>query len=92
MGRRYRFFHAGFGGFGGGGFIQNMANMGLGMPGGFMNRWLTPGFNYQGMNGFNYVDYGGGWNPNIHDQMLVAKINIVFQRYDMNMSGQLEGN
>ena len=43
------------------------------------------------MNGYNYVDYSGGWNPMIHDQMLIAKIDMVFQRYDMNFSGQLEG-
>ena len=44
-----------------------------------------------GMNGFCNVDYAGGWNPQIHDAMLQQKIEIVFQRYDMNMSGQLEG-
>jgi len=66
------------GGFGGGGF------------GGF-NRWGGGGMNYQGMNGYNMVDYSGGWNPNIHDQMLQNNINRVYMQYDMNMSGQLEG-
>ena len=47
--------------------------------------------NYQGMNGFQMVDYSQGWNPMVHDQMLQQKIEICFQRYDMNMSGQLEG-
>ena len=70
--------------------MANMGMMGMGGMGGF-NRWATPGFNYQGMNGYNYVDYSGGWNPMVHDQMLVAKIQMVFQRYDMNFSGALEG-
>ena len=55
------------------------------------NRWGTGGMNYQGMNGWNQVDYSGGWNPNVHDAMLKNNIEMVFQRYDMNMSGQLEG-
>lgn len=71
----------GGGGFGGGGF-------GGGGFGGF-NRWGNAGMNFQGMNGFNYVDYSGGWNPNVHDQMLRNNIELVFQRYDMNFSGQL---
>ena len=69
-----------------------MANMGMGMGGyggGFCNRWATPNFNYQGMNGYTYVDYSGGWNPMVHDQMLRVKIDIVYQRYDFNFSGQL---
>jgi hypothetical protein len=44
------------------------------------------------MNGFAFVDYSGGWNPNVHDQMLRNNIELVFQQYDMNRSGQLEGN
>lgn len=94
MGRRYKSSYIGYGGYGGfgAGFVQPMANMGMGFGGGFMNRWATPGYNYQGMNGYNYVDYSGGWNPMVHDQMLIAKIDMVFQRYDMNFSGQLEGN
>jgi len=47
--------------------------------------------NYQGMNGFNQVDYSGGWNPQVHDMMLRQNIERVFMQYDMNMSGQLEG-
>ena len=61
--------------------------MGGGM--GMFNRWGRAGMNYQGMNGFTMVDYSGGWNPMIHDQMLMTKIDIVFQRYDFNFSGQL---
>ena len=74
-----------------GGMVNPMNNMGVGMMDCGFNRWMHPGFNYQGMNGFNYIDYSGGWNPMVHDQMLVAKINIVFQRYDFNFSGALEG-
>ena len=55
------------------------------------NRWGAGGMNYQGMNGWCAVDYSGGWNPAVHDMMLQQKIEMVFQRYDMNMSGQLEG-
>lgn len=80
---RYFFTYSGFGGgFGG---------MGGGMGCGF-NRWGNPGFNYQGMNGYNFVDYSGGWNPSIHDMMLKNNIDYVFQKYDYNFSGQLEGN
>ena len=60
--------------------------------GGMFNRWANPGFNYQNMNGYNYVDYSGGWNPQVHDIMLQQKIDMVFQRYDFNFSGQMEGN
>jgi len=45
--------------------------------------------NYQTMNGFHYVDWTNGWNPNLHDQMLRNNIDMVYQRYDMNFSGQL---
>ena len=55
------------------------------------NRWASPGMNYMGMNGWNAVDYSGGWNPQVHDMMLQQNINRVFMQYDMNMSGQLEG-
>ena len=56
------------------------------------NRWGgNNGMNYQGMNGFHMVDYSGGWNPAVHDMMLQQNIEMVFQRYDMNFSGQLEG-
>ena len=47
--------------------------------------------NYMGMNGWNQVDYSGGWNPQVHDAMLQQNITRVFMQYDMNMSGQLEG-
>lgn len=53
------------------------------------NRWASPGMNYMGMNGWNAVDYSGGWNPAVHDMMLQQNINRVFMQYDMNMSGQL---
>ena len=55
------------------------------------NRFGNNGMNYQGMNGFHMVDYSGGWNPAVHDMMLQQNIEMVFQRYDMNFSGQLEG-
>ena len=66
-------------------------NSGFGMGGGGFNRFGTGGMNFQGMNGYNQVDYSGGWNANIHDQMLQNNINRVYMQYDMNMSGQLEG-
>lgn len=44
------------------------------------------------MNGYVYVDYSNGWNPNYHDQILRNNIDVVYQRYDMNFTGQLEGN
>jgi len=55
------------------------------------NRFGNSGMNYMGMNGWNQVDYSGGWNPQVHDMMLQNNINRVFMQYDMNMSGQLEG-
>ena len=67
-------FNVGFGGNGGG-----MGGMGF-------NRWGNPGFNYQSMNGFNHVDYSGGWNAQIHDQMLKNNIDFVYQKYDTNFS------
>lgn len=42
------------------------------------------------MNGYQQVDYSQGWGNN-HDQMLQQKIDMVYQRYDQNHSGQLEG-
>lgn len=62
-------------------------HMGGGM-GGF-NVWTNSNINYQGMQGFNQVDYSGGWNPNIHDTMLKSNINDVYMRYDFNRTGQL---
>ena len=67
------------------GGMRGMGGMGMG----FGNRWASPGYNYTSMNGYNYVDYSGGWNPMVHDQMLLGNINMVFQRYDMNFNGQL---
>ena len=43
------------------------------------------------MNGYTSVDYSGGWNANYHDQLLKNNIEGVFQRYDHNFSGHLEG-
>ena len=63
--------------------------MGMGMGMGGFNRWANAGMNYMGMNGFNSVDYAGGWNPAVHDMMLRNNIDRVFMQYDMNMSGQL---
>lgn len=42
------------------------------------------------MNGFQQVDYSGGWNNN-HDQRLQQAVQQVYMRYDTNRSGQLEG-
>ena len=44
------------------------------------------------MNGYNFVDYSGGWNAAVHDQMLKNNIDFVYRKYDYNFSGQLEGN
>ena len=64
-----------------------------GMPGfNQMNRWATPGMNYQTQPGFVRVDYSGGWNPNVHDNMLKSNIQQVFNMYDRNRNGQLDGN
>ena len=40
------------------------------------------------MNGYQQVDYSGGWN-NSHDQRLQQQVQQVFQRYDKNQSNQL---
>ena len=40
------------------------------------------------MNGYHQVDYNGGWN-NQHDMRLQQQIEMVFQRYDQNRTGQL---
>jgi hypothetical protein len=64
---------------------------GMGMGGLGFNRWGNAGLNYQTMNGFTFVDYSGGWNPSVHDMMLRNNIDLVFMKYDMNRSGQLEG-
>ncbi len=73
-----------------GGFIQPQQQgfINLGGGGGF-NRWGSSGF--QHMNGYVAVDYSGGWNANYHDQLLRNNIDVVYQRYDRNFSGQLEG-
>lgn len=54
------------------------------------NRFNQAGFNYQTMPGFQQVDYSGGWNPNIHDNLLRNNINHVFQKHDTNRNGQLD--
>jgi hypothetical protein len=64
---------------------QPMMNQGM-----QFNRWAQPGFSYQTMPGFHQVDYSGGWNPNIHDQMLRNNINQVFVKHDTNRNGQLD--
>jgi len=63
----------------------------LGGGGGNWNRWGNTGMNYQSMNGYHFVDWSHGYNPMVHDQMLRNGIDAVYQRYDMNFSGQLEG-
>ncbi len=73
-------------GFGGGQMTVNLGGGGIGF-----NRWGNNGFNYQSMNGYQAVDYSNGWNPNYHDQLLRNNIDIIYTRYDMNFSGQLEG-
>jgi hypothetical protein len=49
------------------------------------------GGNYHSMPGYVHVDYSNGWNANYHDQVLRTNIDVVYQRYDMNFTGQLEG-
>jgi len=43
------------------------------------------------MNGYTNVDYTSGWNTNVHDQLLRTNIDFVFQKFDSDCSGQLEG-
>ena len=71
--------------------VQPMMPMGGGGMVGFsqMNRWAQSGMNYQQQAGFVNVDYSGGWNPNVHDQMLKRNIQQVFNMYDRNRNGQL---
>ena len=42
------------------------------------------------MNGYQQVDYSGGWG-NHHDQRLQQQVQVIFQRYDTNRTGTLEG-
>ena len=42
------------------------------------------------MNGFQQQNYSQGWGNN-HDQKLQQNIQMVFQKYDQNRTGQLEG-
>lgn len=53
------------------------------------NRWGGHNHNYTHMQGYNPVDYSGGWNNNMHDQMLQQKVQMIFNRHDTNHSGQL---
>lgn len=76
----YNYGNYGHHGHNGGGFVVSI------------NRWATPGYNYQQMNGFVNVDYNNGWNANVHDQMLRNNVEVVFQRYDYNRNGNLTGN
>ena len=78
-------------GFGGQG---QMGGQGFGshqQPGMGMNRWGQGNNNHHQMNGYTQVDYSQGWNSNVHDGMLQQNVNKVFQKYDRNNSGQLEG-
>lgn len=61
-------------------------------PGFGFNRWGSSCANYNTMPGFVYIDYSNGWNDAYHDQILRNNIDIVYQRYDTNFTGQLEGN
>ena len=42
------------------------------------NRWAVPNYNYQTLKGFTAIDYTGGWNANVHDQLLKSNIDAVF--------------
>ena len=42
------------------------------------------------MPGYQQIDYNQGWG-NAHDERLRQNIDIVFQKYDMNQTYQLEG-
>lgn len=90
---RYTFTYKG--GFGGGyGGYGGHHHHGHHHHGGFIsfNRWGNMGYNYSSMPGFVVVDYSNGWNGAYHDQLLRNNIDVVYQRYDRNYSGQLEGN
>ena len=64
---------------GGGGFGQP----GFGGPG-----FGGPGFMPQNMGSFSYT--GGPWGQQ-HDFDLQQKIEYIFQKYDRNMTGQIDG-
>ena len=68
--------------------MQPPPNYGVGLQ---YNRFAQPNFNYSTMPNYQQVNYQGGWNPNIHDQMLRNNINTVYQRHDQNRNGQLDG-
>ena len=72
------------------GVAINLGGGHQGCHGHAFNRWGNNS-NYNQMQGFTHVDYSQGWNANVHDQMLQNNINIVYQKYDSNFSGQLEG-
>ena len=55
------------------------------------NRWGQGNPNFHSMPGYCHVDYNQGWNPQVHDQMLLNNVRMVYQQYDMNRTGQLEG-
>ena len=85
-------FGGGYGGGYGGNQGLGMGMGGMGMGGGCaFNRWGNTGMNYQTMNGFTVVDYSGGWNAAVHDQMLRSNIDLIYMKYDMNGTNQLEG-
>ena len=67
--------------------MMQPANNGVGLQ---YNRWAQPNYNYHSMPGFQRVDYSGGWNANIHDNMLKNAINQVFTKHDTNRNGQLD--
>ena len=77
----------GYGGIQGQGY-GGIQGQGFQQQGGF-NTWGNTGTNYQQMNGYNNVNYSGGWNPNQHEQMLRNQIEQVYMRYDTNRSGTL---
>ena len=71
------------------GFGFQQQGFGFQQPG-----FQQPGFqqqnNWGGMQ-MQQVNYQGGWNANVHDQMLMAQVEQAYMKYDMNRTGQLEG-
>ena len=86
-------FNGGFGGQQGGfGNSGHHGHHGHHGQGGFNpNRWGSNNMSFQNMNGYMNVNYNQGWNAGQHDQMLQTNIDYVYNVYDKNRSGQLEG-
>ena len=67
--------------------ILPLPNFGIGMP---FNVWARPNYDYTKMKLYQMVDYSGGWNPNIHDEMLKFHISEVVRKHDCNRNGQMD--